>query len=114
MKRLLYALLRIIAAITGRGCGGACTPVLVFILALFCGCVSQERVVDGTQTRIGILVPLESQVYGFNLLSYTAGVMAETQTNMPMRVKREYCSSNVYFGVISTAESSKTEVEVKP
>ena len=108
---LLNALLRILSKLTGR-CG-RCAPVLVLALALAVGCASQERVVDGTQTRIGILVPTSETVYGFNLLSYTSGVMAETLTNQPVRVEREYCSSNSYFGVISTAESSKAVVEVK-
>lgn len=112
MKLLLNAILWLVSKITGR-CG-RCAPVLVFVLALFCGCISQERVVDGTQTRIGILIPTsETTLYGFNLLSYTSGVIAETLTNQPMKVEREYCSSNSYFGVISTAESSKTTVEVK-
>lgn len=115
MKLLLNALLWILSKLAGRGgCGGACAPVLVACLALFCGCVSQERVVDGTQTRIGLLVPVsESQIYGFNLLSYTSGTAVDTLTNQPVRVEREYCSSNSYFGVIGTTESSKTVIEVK-
>lgn len=111
MKRLLYALLWMLSKLTGR-CGRR-APVLAVVLALAVGCASRERVVDGTQTRIGILVPTSETVYGFNLLSYTSGVMAETPTNRPIRVEREYCSSNSYFGVISTAESSKAVVEVK-
>lgn len=111
MKRPLYALLRLLSKIAGRR--GRCATVLAFVMAIACGCVSRERVVDGTQTRIGILIPTSETVYGFNLLSYTSGVMAETLTNQPVRVEREYCSSNSYFGVISTAESSKAVVEVK-
>lgn len=116
MKYLLSALIALVVKIfkRGGGCsGGVCAPVLACVLALFCGCVSQERVIDGTQTRIGLLVPVQEQIYGFNLLSYTSGTAVETLTNQPVRVEREYCSSNSYFGVVGTTESSKTVIEVK-
>lgn len=114
MKLLLNALLWIVARITGRGCGGACTPVLVFILALFCGCTSGQRYLEGTATQVGAFVPYDGQLYGINVVNYLNGVSVQTASNVAFTVSREYASSNTWFGCATTTERSKTDVEVKP
>lgn len=88
-----------------------CTPLL--LLCLLFGCTTQQRYVEGTMTQIGLYVPVQSGIYGLQVLNYLGGVSVQTYTNQPMTVSREYCSSNTYFGVIHTSEQSSTTVEVK-
>lgn len=91
----------------------SCTPIVIAALGICVGCTSQQRYVEGTMTQIGLYVPVQSGIYGLQVLNYLGGVSVQTYTNQPMTVSREYCSSNTYFGVIHTSEQSSTMVEVK-
>lgn len=92
-----------------RKCKGAC--VLAFLLMMF-GCKQQNIYTEGTNLMIGIYVPTAEGLIGLQAIDYLSGVKVSTQTNLPFSVKREFCSSNSYFGVVHTAERVKTKIEV--
>lgn len=79
----------------------------------FCGCTSRPRYVEGTMTQIGLYVPVESSIYGLQCLNYLNGCSLTAASNQTLTVEREFCSTNSYFGIITTVEHSKTKAAVK-
>lgn len=82
-------------------------------LVAFCGCTSRPRYVEGTMTQIGLYVPVESSIYGLQCLNYLNGASITAASNQTLTVEREFCSTNSYFGIITTVEHSKTKAAVK-
>lgn len=78
------------------------------------GCSStRARYTEGTMTQIGLYIPVESSIYGLQCLNYLNGCSVMAASNQTLTVEREFCSTNSYFGIISTTENSKTKATVK-
>lgn len=87
--------------------------VVGFVILCACGCTSRPRYVEGTMTQIGLYLPVESSIYGVQVLNYLNGCSITATSNQTLTVEREFSSTNSYFGVITTVESSKTKAEIK-
>lgn len=84
--------------------------VIAFAL-LLCGCKSTDAFVEGTRFRAGLYVPWDGQLYGLQLVEYLNGTANFSRTNSAIRIEREFASTNSYFGIIHTIDSSKTKVK---
>ena len=87
--------------------------ILLALALVLGGCTSSTRYVEGTSTSLGTYIPYDGSVYGLEIVQYLSGCKVVCPTNQPMRVEREFCASNSYFGIVHTSESSKTRVDVK-
>lgn len=83
---------------------------LIALALVLGGCTSSTRYVEGTSTSLGTYIPYDGSVYGLEIVQYLSGCKVVCPTNQPMRVEREFCASNSYFGIVHTTESSKTRV----
>lgn len=93
-----------------------CTTVAGLIAAMilfFAGCTTSTRYVEGTSTSLGTYIPYDGTVYGLEIVQYLSGCKVVCPTNQAMKVEREFCSSNSYFGIVHTTEKSKTKVDVQ-
>ena len=86
--------------------------VIAFAL-LLCGCKSTDAFVEGTRFRAGLYVPWDGQLYGLQLVEYLNGTATFSQTNSAISIDRQFSSTNSYFGIIHTIDSTKTRVEKK-
>lgn len=86
---------------------------IVFVFLCLCGCTTRTKYVEGTMTQVGLYIPIESNIYGVQMLNYLNGCSITASSNQTLTVEREFSSTNTYFGVITTVESSKTKAEVK-
>jgi hypothetical protein len=87
---------------------------LALILTVLClaGCTTRTSYTDGTSTALGLYVPVEGQIYGCQLVSYLSGCKVSCASNNTLHVSRTYSATNSYFGIVTTVESSKTDVDV--
>lgn len=88
------------------------TLVILIALALV-GCTTRTKYVEGTMTQVGLYIPVESSIYGLQCLNYLNGCSITASSNQTLTVERSFASTNSYFGVITTIESSRTKAEVK-
>lgn len=82
------------------------------VLLLLCGCKAQ-RYVEGTHLALGAYVPLESGLYGVELVQYLNGAILTTQTNTPCSFSRTYSATNSYFwGAVETRENTVSTLTI--
>lgn len=83
------------------------------IAALFAGCGGRPTYLDGNSLQLGLIVPSEEQIYGFQIMNALSGIAFNAPTNGRFHIEREYASSNSYIGVIHVNEKVKTTIETK-
>lgn len=112
MSKLYYKMTNYLLQnpIIAIGIGRILTLSIVFLLIATMGCTSHQSYLEGTSTTIGVLAPWNGSIYGAEVLNYMSGTRVTVSTNNPFYVNREFSSSNSYFGVVHTTESSKTQV----
>lgn len=88
--------------------------ILGMILGLVLGCTTDRNAyVEGNSLALGLFVPNGSGVVGVQAVTWLSGCRFSSSTNLPMKVSREFCSSNDYLGVVHVREKVRTEIEVK-
>lgn len=81
-------------------------------MLLLGGCASVPSYVEGTSLQLGAYVPVNSNLYGVELLSYVSGCVVKGTTNQTLTVEREYSATNSYFwGMVETRETTNTKVK---
>lgn len=90
------------------------TGKLVLCGLLLCGCsTARNRYVEGNSLALGLFVPNGSGVVGVQALTWLSGCRIDSSTNLPLKVTREFTSSNDYLGVVHVRENVRTSIEVK-
>lgn len=90
------------------------TLLVLTVMMIISGCrLSTPKYIEGTLTNIGLYVPYNGNIYGAEILSYVNGIKADFNSNQTWKVTREYQAENSYFGIVSTQEKTKTEIETK-
>lgn len=87
----------------------------IFISLIAIGCSPMgNKYVEGTITQLGVYAPFEGQIYGCEVVNYLNGCRVTSVSNLPFKVKREYCATNSYlWGMVTTIENTHTKVEIK-
>lgn len=81
-------------------------------LLVLSGCKTGQYI-EGTNLSLGFLVPTSEGLVGLQICEYINGVKVNIKSNsVPFSVTRTHSSTNSYFGIVNTAESSKTEIKV--
>ena len=85
---------------------------LAAVLAILVGC-SGSRYTEGTYTAIGAYIPVDTSLYGVEIVQYLNGCSVRTGTNQAFSVRRDYCATNTYlWGMAETRESVRTQIDV--
>ena len=74
------------------------------------GCSSQGRYLEGSHLGLGIYIPTEGEMIGFNVADWLSGISMKCPTNQTMTIEREFSVTNSYFGVVHTHENTKTKI----
>jgi hypothetical protein len=88
--------------------------VLPLIALLVLGCTTDgNRYVEGNSLALGLFVPSGSGYVGVQAATWLSGCRIDSPTNLPLKVSREFTSSNDYLGVVHVRENVKTTIQVK-
>ena len=86
---------------------------IIMILSIFAGCKNTPQYIEGTETAIGMYIPVDGSLMGVEAIHYLNGCVVRASSNNTFTVEREYSTTNSYFGIIHTIEKAKTKVDVK-
>ena len=87
--------------------------LLILSALLFAGCFSGQRYTEGSYLALGAYVPVESNLYGVEIVQYLNGARLCTQTNTPCVFSRTYNATNSYlWGMVETRETTRTELQL--
>lgn len=84
---------------------------LLIAVLLVAGCKNQSYK-EGTSVTMGLYVPTAEGLVGLQFLEYLNGCVVSVNTNYPFKVQRIASSTNTYFGIVTTSESSNTKIEL--
>ena len=87
----------------------AAVAALAALVVSSSGCSSRRgRVLSGTSTTIGIIVPMTGNVSAsFNMLEYVSGLYLGISEDNDLELNHEMEIENSYFGVVSHKEKRK-------
>lgn len=87
--------------------------LVLFALILLAGCFSGQRYTEGSYLALGAYVPVESNLYGVEIVQYLNGARLSTATNTPCVFSRQFSATNSYlWGMVETHESTKSELKI--
>ena len=88
--------------------------MMLIACAIFIGCTSQPKYVEGTSVQLGAYIPWQSNLYGVELISYVNGCVVRTPSNMCYEVERKHSVTNDWcWGMMKSVESSDTKVNIR-
>lgn len=87
--------------------------ISIMILSILVGCKNMPQYIEGTETSIGLYIPVDGSLMGVEAIHYLNGCVVRANSNNTFTVEREYSTTNSYFGIIHTIEKTKTKVDVK-
>lgn len=98
-----------------------CSIVIGLIIAictvlLSSGCTSAKngRVISGTSTTIGMMVPLSADTNAsFNLLEYLSGLYVGVNEDSVIEVEYSHMVKNSYFGCVSQEEEGYLKARIE-
>ena len=88
--------------------------MMLIACAIFIGCASQPKYVEGTSLSLGAYIPWDGQMYGVELMQYVNGAVLKVPSNTCYEIQRSYCATNSWmWGMLESIESSETKVKLK-
>ena len=87
---------------------------LLVACAIFIGCASQPKYIEGTSLSLGAYIPWDGQMYGVELMQYVNGAVLKVPSNTCYEIQRAYsATSDCAWGLLKSVESSETKVKLK-
>lgn len=87
--------------------------MMIMLACALVGCKNTPQYIDGSETAIGMYIPVDGALMGVEAIHYLNGCVVRAGSNNTFTVEREYSTTNSYFGIIHTIEKTKTKVDVK-
>ena len=87
--------------------------LVMLACALFLGCTSQPKYLEGTSISLGAYIPWSGSIYGLELLNYTNGAVVKGPSNIVYEIQRNHSATNRWcWGMLETVEHTDTKIKL--